>query len=120
MTPGDLVKTRKSNRLSQAKLGKMLGYSRVAVNTWENGRYQIPSEIESKLTELGITILPDDSPGVKAYIQARIIFPDDHARCLKHLKANFFNHEFGPGELTSEDKAQIIKLYPDILTASKT
>jgi hypothetical protein len=39
---------------------------------------------------------------------------------MKHLAAIHFNRELGPHELTSEDKAELVKRYPDILTGGKT
>lgn len=48
---------RKKAKLSQAELGKLVGYSRHAVMDWESGRYAMPYNLPEKLAEANLSLL---------------------------------------------------------------
>ncbi len=53
MKPNELVKWRKKNKYTQAKLAKILGVSTITVYRWEKGMRGIPSFLHLVLEYLG-------------------------------------------------------------------
>ena len=114
MQPIELLDMRRKAKMSQADLGKAIGYSRQAVIKWERGNVPIPQNIVPKLIAACVAKPAAPAPKdkalinatVDAYVEMRKDFP--HAAIIKRwIDAGFTPHE--------EAQKQILELFPDIL-----
>lgn len=115
MTPEQIKSTRKQLGLTQEAFGKALGRSRIAINTWERGKFRAPSDLANQIANIfDITIAPGElvSPAVLAYRNARVIF-QEHSKALQLANRTLFERNV-PG-FTRDDMTILFAEFPDIL-----
>ena len=114
MTPAEVKQIRKANGLTQHAFGRKLGYSRIAVNNWENGRSQPPANLIDQVAGAGLfTYQPQLTMAYGIYSMYRDQMHMAHLDALEAMARD------GSEPLTRDDMLMLVRKYPSILGESK-
>ena len=101
---------RKANDLTQHAFGRKLGYSRIAINNWENGRSNPPANLIDQMSKAGLftrQLVLSEAYGLYVMCRDQLLLP--HMEALAHMKAS------GQPPLTTDDQLMLVRKYPSIL-----
>lgn len=114
MKADEVKQLRKANGLTQHAFGRKLGYSRIAVNNWENERTNAPKNLLDQIAAAGLfTYQPQLTKAYGIYSMYR-----DQMR-LNHLDALHRMASDGCEPLTRDDMLMLVRKYPSILGDAK-
>lgn len=113
MTGADVKALRTLNGMSQAAFGEALGVSRIAVNTWENDRFQPPKDLLAQMAAKHLLIRQlDTTLAWGFYDLQRRELSADHWQALAMVQRGVDEGSLKP--LTNDDRLMIASRYPDI------
>src|SRR6266576_431324 len=114
MTGADVKALRALNGMSQAAFGAALGVSRIAVNTWENDRFQPPKDLLAQMAAKRLLIRKLNTTFTAAfYVMQRRELAADHKQAMAKVAEGIAEGSLQP--FTDDDKLYLVSKYDDIL-----
>jgi transcriptional regulator with XRE-family HTH domain len=110
MTAEEVKILREANNMTQAVFARRLGYSRIAINNWENKRCKPPANLLDQVAKAGLfthKLNLTESYGI--YLMCRDQLHLSHVQTLERMRAN------GHAPLTTDDQLMLVRKYPSIL-----
>jgi transcriptional regulator with XRE-family HTH domain len=113
MTGAEIKALRVLNKMTQAEFGVALGYSRIAVNTWENDRFQPPKDLLAQMAAKHMLVRKlNTTHAYMMYDIQRRELRKSHVEGLQFVAEAIKIGDLQP--FTDDDKLMIAHKYPDI------